>query len=93
MTTINVTAEHIASGKKSDCGECPIALAIKEVVKDEVEVGVGTAAVTFQHLDSGEYHTEYLPLVATGFITGFDHGCPVVPFNFELPIRGHFLKA
>lgn len=93
MTTINVTIEHIEKGKKHDCGECPIALAIKEVVKDGVEFGVGTGRVTFQQPNSGEYHSEYLPLVATGFIMGFDRGYPVVPFTFELPIPGFYLKA
>ena len=32
MTTISVTAEHIARGYPGDCRDCPVALAIKDAI-------------------------------------------------------------
>ena len=87
MTTITVTAEHIANGIRENCEHCPIALALAEAFP-----GAGV------HVD-GDYNTGIapngglggwyeiqLPHEALEFIWDFDDGGAekVVPFSFDV---------
>lgn len=80
--TVDVTAEDIAEGSPNFCQFCPIARAIKRVVRGFVSVSVKTTLVFF-----GEAATPAdLPKTAVDFIANFDAGAKVTPFSFELDI-------
>ena len=76
---ISVTQEDIEQGQRENCNYCPVALAIKRVVKPwDMAVGTSTCGINA--------HSYTLPTVAMMFIDSFDKGLPVQPFEFELPI-------
>ena len=73
---IEVTADDIAKGMKSNCYQCPIALAIRRVTGD---VFVGRwIVVNGKRFDKIKSVSE--------FIANFDDGRPVEPFSFHLPL-------
>jgi hypothetical protein len=82
MTTITVTAEHIAKGVPESCRHCPVALAIKDalpgielIAVDDTRVHLGGAACDVK-ID--------LPPAAQHFIEAFDCDDPVEPFSFTV---------
>jgi hypothetical protein len=97
MTTITVTAEHIAEGKPDNCRDCPVALAILAAMPDARRVSV------MQSLE-GRTYTQIrvipdstrpanrttleadLPAEVARFVRAFDHGEPVEPFSFTVDI-------
>jgi hypothetical protein len=85
MTTVNVTAEHIARGTRDSCRFCPVALAVKEAFPNIELVAVDSAHVTMGGGPRrGGWIEIDLPDGATRFIETFDIGDPVQPFTFEL---------
>ena len=79
---IEVTAQDIRKGKKSNCMRCPVALAVKrllpghEVWADSLSIDVWT-------------HDEYRRVATTPkkvatFMDRFDTGQPVKPFTFTM---------
>ena len=86
MTTITVTAEHIARGDRKTCSTCPIALAFDAAIPEAVNLSVtwGYASVW---LDLGKAVTYVLPPAAREFIEHFDGGLPVSPFTFEAQVQ------
>ena len=78
MTTINITAEHIAKGFARDSGRCPVALAIRDAFPK-----AGNIAVTGLYIHMGLREHE-LPAEVQHFTWDFDAGRPVEPFTFEL---------
>ena len=88
---INVTQKHIQKGRKSDCGQCPIALAILDTFGDRItNVNVGdNRVINFEEkVLNGDMN--YLTCQASkkinSFIDKFDDGKPVKPFNFMLKV-------
>ncbi len=79
---INVTAEHIAKGKRGKCEECPIALALNDATKANWEVN-GTHVYS---LWANNQVTRRLPLEVANRIARFDEQGEMDPFTFELPI-------
>jgi hypothetical protein len=85
MTTINVTAGHIAKGEHDSCRFCPVALAMKEAFPDAELVAVDSARVIMGGgLRRRGWVELDLPDAATRFIEAFDAGDPVQPFSFDL---------
>jgi len=82
MTTINVTAEHIAKGTPRECRFCPVALAVKDAFPHDVAVSIGHRYISMY---SHERH-ELLPIPedVRGLIAAIDAGRPVEPFTFDL---------
>lgn len=78
---IKVTQKHIDEGLRWNCSYCPIALAIKELLKVAV-VSVNARTVYFPF----DIKSEKLPLNISTFIKRFDAGCIVYPIEFELEI-------
>jgi len=76
---VKVTQEDIDSGLKSNCCECPIALAMKRI-SSMPSVGRLYASCS---VNSVRYWG-VLPLAAKEFIHLFDDGFPVKPFEFEI---------
>jgi hypothetical protein len=84
MTTINVTAEHIAKGEPGECAHCPVALAIRDALPDIAGVAVGPAEIGIQPAP-GEPWTELAPpRDVVLFILLFDTGDPAQPITFDL---------
>lgn len=83
MTTITVTAQHIAKGGRDSYRRCPVARAVSEALPGVELVAVDSARVS---LGFGwpQYREIDLPDAATRFIEAFDLGDPVEPFSFEL---------
>lgn len=81
---VTVTQEHIANGSKSDCGHCPVALALLEATgADRVFVGYGAI-----NTHNGDKVTCFMwPRSVTRFVDKFDEGRPVKPFTFKLRPR------
>lgn len=76
---IEVTAEDIAQGSVRNPFQCPVALALKRAINNpNVSVGVYSAY-------TANDKPERLPVAVTRWITDFDSGRGVQPFNFELP--------
>jgi hypothetical protein len=85
MTTVTVTAEHIAKGQPRSAFSCPIAFALEDALpgtncyagRDNLTVyahgGCAPWSVRVRHPDS-----------VLKFIRAFDSGLPVEPFTFEL---------
>ena len=100
--TINVTREHIAKGKPFSTRFCPVALAVKEIASERMEVetssvGVVTStfSVYFVHYTEKEVFRYHIPLPydAEKFILDFDNRKPVYPFSFDIEIPIKELKT
>lgn len=77
---IQVTQDDIDSGTPHEPEGCPIALAIQRVLgQDEVQV----TDVGFVTIGLGDFE---LPASAVSFISYFDAGYDVEPFEFELDV-------
>lgn len=75
---IQVTQDDILLGEPGACDRCPIALAIKRRTMREVSVGPRRIQVGVSSMDS--------PLSCVEFISLFDDGQPVQPFEFEIDL-------
>lgn len=80
--TISVTQEHIDKGCRYGCFDCPIALALYDVVKPDTYIEVDTEYISF-----GKQKIK-LPEAAKLFIDRFDSSGKnyVSPFSFVLDI-------
>lgn len=86
---ISVTAEDIAEGEKYKCERCPVALGIIRVVRPvppQVLMAGAFAAVLWDKARGKAVWSVELPPSAQQFITDFDHGSPVAPFEFDLEV-------
>lgn len=98
MTTVSVTKRDITQGKVDDGCGCPVARAIKRLVKKSVPIFVfGTAGVEFLMKDKvkgSKTIMRKLPQKAIDFITVFDdHCCDLGPFEFKMNIPKAALKG
>lgn len=83
-TTIRVLEDHIMRGEAENCEKCPIALALLDQLTGPVEfIEVSEAEITV-HLPGGDYYTADAPAEAASFISLFDHGQDVRPFEFAV---------
>ena len=81
MTTINVTAGHIAEGERNDCMYCPVALAIRDAFPGAgVWVGGATALID---ADGRDIEAD-LPVEVEEFVLRFDDDGFGEPFSFDL---------
>ena len=87
LTMIKVSADHIARGTKCDECNCPVALAIKEIVADGVYV-----QVCGDEIDLGGDLIQSARQVEQ-FVFDFDKGLPVEPFEFALEVPERLLKG
>lgn len=82
---IQVTQEHIDKGKRSDCYECPIALALNDAFpRTSLDRMLNTTKVFRDHFivgGKGSYsHTRGM----RKFVRNFDGGMRVKPFYFYM---------
>jgi hypothetical protein len=82
MTTINVTAEHIAKGVPGSCTRCAVALAISDAFPGtDIWVYGDTFDLTFE--DFGPNFVN-LPAGVDDLIHALDDRVPVEPFTFTV---------
>lgn len=82
---VKVTLGHIALGKKVSDTECPIALAFRDA---------GLKAVvghTVMHVNG--YVIKPPPEQCRAFVSEFDQGKPVSPFEFHVEVPDDFLPT
>jgi hypothetical protein len=87
MAAIRVTAQHIEQGERNNPMACPIALAIIEQQWPTAEVDVfdGHAyACDCLGIVIKDHLVAAMPAEADEFISAFDAGDEVEPFEFEL---------
>lgn len=75
---IQVTAEHINIGKRLDCFYCPVAIAIREALNNSIYIHATEHIIVIGDI---KYQT---PTSVFDFITYFDKGIILQPFEFEL---------
>jgi hypothetical protein len=81
MTTVTVTAEHIARGERDNCVCCPVALAIADAFPGAI-VWVGGARALIDEV--GHDVEADLPVEVEEFVCRFDDDGFGEPFTFEL---------
>jgi len=86
MTTITVTAEHIAKGKPGECNCCPVALAIKDAFPGIADVAVGPCEIGIQLELDGPWAELEPPSDVVLFILLYDTGDRAQPFTFDLDL-------
>jgi hypothetical protein len=91
--TIAITEEHIKHGIRKSAADCPVKLAIDEVVRSNVLVRAGYY-LTMRELGSVDSTRVFVArLVELRCWMGrFDCGLPVKPITFEIDIPNWFLK-
>lgn len=87
---IEVTKNHIERGIRGSCGNCPIALAMLEVIplKEKYSLMVGLDAFAIRLMDiynPAEDLQQSLPKKVKEFIRRFDYLEKVTPFSFSTP--------
>jgi hypothetical protein len=76
---IKVEQRHINLGYRDDPCQCAIALAVKEALETDFAMVLSTILVRGQEFE--------IPEAVKAFITAFDNGNPVTPFEFDLPLK------
>lgn len=82
---VNVTAEDIARGVKSESSLCPIACALRKILLLGTRISVGVDDVGLY--GQPHFHGDIdLPDEAGEWVQQYDKGLPVSPFTFTLEI-------
>ena len=98
--TYKVKKKDIKNGKRGYCKKCPVALAIQRQMPFDWEVSVGSfmgaSIIFYNREDAGKGLNArriglQTPTTVSQFISAFDEGLPVEPFEFELPDLGKIL--
>lgn len=89
---ICVDQECLYRGRGGSPIECPVALAVRNVVKPVVKVDVGHSYLTLYF--SSALFAGCFPFSerVSKIICDFDAGCTTVPFEFELDISDVYIK-
>jgi len=93
IVTIKVTQECIDKGKRTNCEKCPVALAVRPLIKAPYFATVGGASVNIR-LNATEVEKSIsLPYEAACFINDFDAMNKVPkPFEFQIDIPVQYLE-
>lgn len=97
---ISITEIHIAEGVETDCANCPLALALNEVLKPEYRANVGAYTYHFDSVDprtgerSGQRSQCFdTPQELSLWIIRFDqHKTNARPKDFMLMIPNEYLE-
>ena len=85
VVRVRVTAADIAAGRPSDACSCPVALAVQRATGDPTVDVCGVVAAGSLRAHFGLRGVD-LPLAAVNFVSAFDRGDPVTPFEFDLDV-------
>lgn len=81
---VSVTQDHIDRGIGSDCGKCPVALALEGCGMERVKIMDEADEVSFFYPKLNKTVRLLVPGKVYDFVVEFDCGQPVFPFEFEL---------
>lgn len=83
---IQVTGEDIQNGTPSDCGRCPVALAVSRALGGVSHERISVTGLSVEVYDTQlkRWKHDVPPSYVGFFIRCFDYGLPVEPFEFEL---------
>ena len=86
---VKVTQDHINRGEPGDCGNCPVALAIKDTLHfpdSLIAVAEAHEPTVYIRTKENKRLSLILPVEALRFILNFDNNNPskTKPFEFEL---------
>jgi hypothetical protein len=90
VVTVSVTQGDICSGVREDCNKCPVARAISRHFPGKWVSVTGDAVSIYNEYNPEEdYYTSceayyYLPDSVNHFVSNFDEGNPVAPFEFVI---------
>lgn len=88
--SIDVTADDIRLGIKSDSCECPVALAFMRKVPKAKDVVVSNWTIKFYHGEDNKYLVCNLPDDARSFIKKFDsHITNPGPLSFDVEVKSY----
>lgn len=86
---IEVTKKDILNGERCNNCFCPVALAIKRAMNNELKhLSVNYKEVWYQTNEN--VVVSELPVEAIKFINDYDNEQPVKPFNFTLKVTGEY---
>lgn len=89
----NVTRAHITLGEIGSLCSCPVALAIKERLREGVSLAVRGDSVVFYRVTRTTADPSFeLPGHVTEFVHHFDRRYEVSPFAFELELPDELLE-
>jgi hypothetical protein len=93
--TVQVTRDDIRRGQPEKCQYCPIAHALRRVIKPECGFLVTEFWVAIYPTihTSGPSYDARLPLFAHLFVKSFDNCEQVEPITFDLDIPEEYLKV
>lgn len=93
MTTIDVTVADIEAGERHECHVCPVALAVKRVLRRGLIPSVTGGYITLfeSHRYEKLIHIE-APDTVGRFVIDFDKGRSVAEFSFAIEIPQQFLR-
>lgn len=85
---IKVTEDHIRKGCALDCNACPVALAVSDHFPGE-DVNVSVASHISVWDEISKVYLAYVrtPEMVGKFMTDFDEGTAVEPFEFDLTTK------
>jgi hypothetical protein len=78
--TIKVTDKHIHHGLRNDCGQCPVALAVKDAIPEAQDISVGDDDIDY--VLYGYHRACLLDPEVSRRISDFDRGRDMEPFEF-----------
>ena len=84
---VTITQEHIERGQRNSAGSCPIALALREAEAQSGSWSVNEETAQFLAIESDGLLVAYqyvLSPEAQAFVSSFDAGRPVAPFEAEI---------
>lgn len=85
---VNVTKQHISNGKRNGAFDCPVALALKDKLPGKFQVNSETLAYRSLHNKKWLLTSiTTLPKRVQQFISNFDSGKKVQPFEFKITVR------
>ena len=96
LTRIEVTQDCIDIGRRGNCVNCPVALAIRP----HINLTEYYIKVSYTEMGIYDYNNYYvaaarlpLPTEAKQFIADYDANLIVKPFSFDIEIPSRFLKG
>lgn len=92
IVTIEVRQEHIDRGVRGSTAQCPVALAAKQQMPEQLGYHTQGVAVLGDSIEWGRHGIFWrgqrtsLPFVARTMIRLFDSGTPISPFTFHIEV-------
>jgi hypothetical protein len=88
---LRVTEDHLINGVRQNCGLCPVALAIGEIVMEDVRIWVLPSSITL--LMGYDLHKIWNSIEMGRYISDIDQSVDVEPREFEVEIPEKYLPT